>query len=91
MVDWLLGLQDGCFHYNQWFVCSLIQHCVHFALTYSRRSKKVVIALMMTSYVVSLVTALIILATNVVTFTVSIPELVLFWYTNTITKTNTKA
>ena len=40
MVDWLLGLQDGCFHYKQWFVCSLIQHCVHFALTYSRRSKK---------------------------------------------------
>ena len=29
LVDWLLGLQCGYFHYNQWFVCSLVHCFIH--------------------------------------------------------------
>ena len=82
---WLIGywgcnvvtfiITSGLF--ARWFTVSFIsfdRFCrIFFALTYPRHSKKVVIALTVTSWVFSLVTAMIFLAINAVAFSVSIP------------------
>ena len=80
-VDCLLGLQDRYFHYNTWFVCSMVHCCIHiisrfcwllFAFTYLRHSKRAVIGLTVSSWVISLVTGMIFLAIDAVVFAVSI-------------------
>ena len=66
-----------CGLFARWFtvaVISLDRFCrIFFTFTYPRHSKKVVIALTVCSWVISLVTAVIFLTTNAVVFAVSIP------------------
>ena len=66
-----------CGLFARWVTVSFIsfdRFCrIFFALTYSRYSKKVVIVLTVTSWVISLVTAVIFFVTNAIVFAISLP------------------